>query len=392
MLAVFDASSEFVRAVEGSTVVALRQEQLAEPGAREARNGADALVDSAERLAELSQHAFWTTLAVEEGRPIRGLICVAAPTAGDLTLSAEVAVSVPTLVQMLTAAGGTPLGVHCDASGRLVIWGFLGTARERGLRLRLVGPGHLVLTDGIDVLAVAQHGEVLTPRAGNASSVIEILGHVLDAPVGAPTPKDRAAVLLNLATVMRGRGHGGTILVGSIDDARWLDDLNIGYPFDPAASGRLAEALAESIAASPGRIVPDQPLGPTDWKARYKGRLLTDAISAVGRLTAIDGALVLDETLTVLGFGAKMQPNSSGDFTVTTYDFGSGATAGNRPHTSLGGMRHQSAARFAHVHHDCAVIVASQDDRVSLFAWGANEGEVVAVMGLEHALWDYEPG
>jgi hypothetical protein len=44
----------------------------------------------------------------------------------------------------------------------------------------------------------------------------------------------------------------------------------------------------------------------------------------------------------------------------------------------LGGMRHLSAAQFAHDQHDSLALVASQDGRFTLFAWSPREERVGA--------------
>jgi hypothetical protein len=53
----------------------------------------------------------------------------------------------------------------------------------------------------------------------------------------------------------------------------------------------------------------------------------------------------------------------------------------------LGGMRHQSAARFVTAEPECVVLVVSQDGVVSLFSWLDAEHAVVVARELELLLW-----
>jgi hypothetical protein len=87
------------------------------------------------------------------------------------------------------------------------------------------------------------------------------------------------------------------------------------------------------------------------------------------------------------GFGAKLQAKSD-EFQVLVLDALSGETA-TVPYAQLGGMRHQSAACFVHQNRDAMVFVASQDGRLTLFAWVADPGQVAAVRSLEHFVWEY---
>jgi hypothetical protein len=44
----------------------------------------------------------------------------------------------------------------------------------------------------------------------------------------------------------------------------------------------------------------------------------------------------------------------------------------------IGGTRHLSAAQFVHDQHDAIALVASQDDRFTVFAWSDTHGMVHA--------------
>jgi DNA integrity scanning protein DisA with diadenylate cyclase activity len=106
-------------------------------------------------------------------------------------------------------------------------------------------------------------------------------------------------------------------------------------------------------------------------------------IRHTGQLTGIDGALVVREDLTIIGFGAKLRFGVQ-DLRARRYDLFSNQDRDAVPISELGGMRHQSAARYVAEHHDCSAVVVSQDGSVTLFAWETPQDAVVAVHGLEH--------
>jgi hypothetical protein len=100
----------------------------------------------------------------------------------------------------------------------------------------------------------------------------------------------------------------------------------------------------------------------------------------------MDGAAVVTHELALLGFGAKIitdvvPPKILGIRPVV------GDALEQRSLESLGGMRHQSAARFVTAQRDCIALVVSQDGMVSLFSWLEDERAVLVARELELLLW-----
>jgi hypothetical protein len=117
--------------------------------------------------------------------------------------------------------------------------------------------------------------------------------------------------------------------------------------------------------------------------AYHRARSLSDRI---GDVTAMDGAAVVTHELALLGFGAKIitdvvPPKILGIRPVV------GDALEQRSLESLGGMRHQSAARFVTAQRDCIALVVSQDGMVSLFSWLEDERAVLVARELELLLW-----
>jgi hypothetical protein len=109
------------------------------------------------------------------------------------------------------------------------------------------------------------------------------------------------------------------------------------------------------------------------------------AIGAIASLAKVDGAVVMTRDMRLLGFGAKIEFNSGTDVPVCKFK----PTPGVQevvplPLENLGGMRHQSAARFIMQNKDAVAIVVSQDRHVSLMNW---EDELKSVCVVRNAEW-----
>jgi hypothetical protein len=114
-----------------------------------------------------------------------------------------------------------------------------------------------------------------------------------------------------------------------------------------------------------------------DWVDR-------NAIDAIARMAAIDGAVVLTSEARVIGFSAKISVKEPPPF-VSWIGPGSERQKVNSCELeTLGGMRHQSAARFVGANHNCAAIVVSEDGPMSFMSWHA-EWECVLV--VKNADW-----
>ena len=87
-------------------------------------------------------------------------------------------------------------------------------------------------------------------------------------------------------------------------------------------------------------------------------------LESVGNLAAVDGAVLIDSELQVLGFGCFIDlPDSERDVACLVGSTG----VEKRPSKSLGGGRHRSAIEFCCRFAPAAAIVVSEDGRISLF-------------------------
>jgi hypothetical protein len=100
--------------------------------------------------------------------------------------------------------------------------------------------------------------------------------------------------------------------------------------------------------------------------------------------TAIDGFTVITPDLHMLGFGAKLiglgDPERISETNALT-----GATR-SVDLKQLGGMRHQSAARYIYAHPECVLFVSSMDGRLTAFAFDRDHDQLVVTIALQYFL------
>ncbi len=154
-----------------------------------------------------------------------------------------------------------------------------------------------------------------------------------------------ATAIIQLAVAMRNHGRGGSLLFVPAGTDSWRSSL----------MQRMQYAVSPPFPAAA-------------------------AIEAIGGLTAVDGAVVLNNRYEVLAFGAKILRRKGapvGEQVVLTEPI-QGATASIVHLGQLGGMCHFSASQFVHDQHDALAMVASQDGRFTVFEWSDCEHTVHA--------------
>ena len=74
---------------------------------------------------------------------------------------------------------------------------------------------------------------------------------------------------------------------------------------------------------------------------------------------------------------------------MTVLDAVTGELRREVPLAALGGMRHQSAARFIYANRETDAFVVSQDGRLCMISWSERTESLAVVRNLEHFLWQY---
>jgi hypothetical protein len=361
-------------------------------------NVADELCGSEEQLAELVNLCFWSSIAVEEGRPVTGSICICSPDEAPLARAFQVPepVSVQILVALLSASPESPLAVHAGGRGP-VIWGVLDAVPISRLRIRLAAAGTVVASSGRKVMAILQGGTVHVPKNPGDWDWMMIVAAALNRAYSLRDRMKLAARFLRVVATMYRHGHGGALVIAPVSTSSWKKDVTFSFSFDGSSARALrdrllkweeAEQLYHDLEASQNGATPHEQLALLSQAANAHRELVNVTHHSIGDLSAIDGALVIDEDLTVLGFGANLQAES-GQFIVKKVDALSGSTE-RVSYSKLGGTRHQSAAQFVHENPEALVFVASQDGRLTLMTWVADSGEVAAIQNLEHFIWEYQ--
>jgi hypothetical protein len=262
------------------------------------------------------------------------------------------------------------------------------------LKIQVPEVGTLVVSEDTNVIAVFQRGDLLLPRPINQLDWALLLARALGE---APFPERLllAARLQEVAFAMHSQGHGGALVIAPpFEQETNPPDVAIKYRFDSKGSNCVRDAVDELMTAQQRleEIRTRPPAGGApplislfESSVNAHGQLLKKLLRSVGQLSRIDGAVVMDTDLRVHGFGAKLSGNQE-SFDVAAIDAITGLVS-EVPISSLGGMRHQSAARYVHRNTESMVVVASQDRRLTLFAWIIDRRQVAAVRGLEHYAW-----
>jgi DisA bacterial checkpoint controller nucleotide-binding len=353
--------------------------------------------ENPDALRAMVETLFWASLQRDEGRPIRGTValCSASEAPRSRSLAEPVALTSQALSTLFTASPATPLGISSGASGT-AIWGFVDDVLLHTLLLRVADTGTLVAFDWNGTIAVFERGEVYLPKRASPFD----WDHLVSGALGDIRPSNERLTLANrlrqVVEAVHSHGHGGAVVVLP-PRSEAVRDIDIAYKLE--GTGRdairmVVDELAE--VQSKRRDLGDFPSGQDvdpmmlslwDGSVKAHQELLRRALTRVGQLSSIDGALIIDEDLRVLGFGAKLHAPQISGAVVAVWDALS-VTCNDGALESLGGTRHQSAAHFVAAHLDSMVFVSSQDGRLSLFAGLLKEQRVVVLRRLEHFLWN----
>jgi hypothetical protein len=187
-------------------------------------------------------------------------------------------------------------------------------------------------------------------------------------------------MLRRVIQLVRGARHGGMILV--IDPAmpRGLEGLRLKYRFGQDEPSHRYRTLLFRILDAVAGATSKRSVGWSDFAANRSAKLerleqsVFELSRLIGNLTAVDGAVVLDKRLGLLGFGAEV----SAELPSPARVWRARDTEGRElePYDSENvGTRHRAAFRFVNDHPQGVAIVVSHDGGVSFVA--NREQEVV---------------
>lgn len=304
-------------------------------------------------VRQLAIEAYNASLLSEEGRAVRFQICLLQkdnlPGRARVEFLKDEPLTAETLRRLAPAVPRSPYGfLACDVDGdiRLLGWTRLEKRRfrasgeliaprvEGGLWLRVAGPGLLEVW--------SSHFRPDTRLLRLASGRIQVSDMDLAAALRsldllrAPT-----SFLLSIVPQALSSAHGLTMAIVPCE----------GDPLAHATGGRACDAPA--LGTDVNALLRSAP----DARDFNLQRVL-DTVRCISRATAIDGAVILDDTLRLLAFGVEL---CAPDAEVTLLS----SSGQPLPTTAMRrGMRHLSAIRYCAHTPGSKVIVASQDGEI----------------------------
>jgi hypothetical protein len=177
---------------------------------------------------------------------------------------------------------------------------------------------------------------------------------------------DTLNVLLQLSVSMRAHKRGGTLLYVPSGSDTWRESLRqpLHHSIDPAFSG-LSDRMQENVSETNFTV----------WR-----NAISKEVEIISGLTAIDGAIVMNDKYELLAFGEKIRRRTDGDpleqVFMTEPVLGGQAQVVDQAQN--GGTRHLSAAQFVFDQRDAMALVASQDGKFTVFTWSECENMVQA--------------
>ena len=207
-------------------------------------------------------------------------------------------------------------------------------------------------------------------------------------------PKARS--ICSVASFMLAHGHGGCLLVVPERRAVNRDILHIKatHSINEASGSFLREKLASVLSVESERY--EKPIKANEvWSEENRRKqLLNDwqeSIEFIGRLTAVDGAVILASDLSLIGFGATIKPDAHDLEHTKIYFYNSLLNPHERKEINishLGGTRHKTAVAFVKKQEAAFAFVSSQDGMLSFVCKDPNEEGVSFLTNLDFVLRD----
>ena len=367
------------------------------------------LLVSVEELTTLINVAFWASFKKDEGRAVTIAVQYAPPDKVErpFLLQHPVPYTDEHLIRLSPVLPGATVacGVWKDATDQLVIWGWhtsgFTTEDCHPLRISSRDPGTLKIAFGRLNIIVT----------GTRILFIDNDFLAVHLPASLSGQTQVGWEVEQILTAMAAHGAGGTLIIVPDHDA-WRGSIKepilyaASTPFDTVSVQReqldvLAEhpygvqqeyakffrrrgplALGDPVREEALHTIHDHFLAGQRHDV-HDG--LVRSLAFIGQLTAVDGAVIVNDAVQVLAFGAKIKPRharKSPEMLVV-----SEPTAGSVPEevslAEFGGTRHQSAAQFVFDQRQGVAFVASQDGIMTMLTWHEGAGRVAAVRHIE---------
>jgi hypothetical protein len=347
------------------------------------RAGEDGLapLPDAQSIAAIIDATFWASFRPEEGRFPKISLAYLPPDAAGQPLMFERPLPLAASVLRKLAPAVERPEIHLGVwtfDNELRVWGATRTIPSFCFVLEDVEPGLLVVKhrrlDGFGKYAnvavlIGETVKIIDEQGTSLPDCPALLKSLLAFTAAATNgPHHSLNVLVQLAASMRAHGRGGSLLVVPTGDERWRESITqpILYSVAPSFSS-LHELVRNEVDVNHE----DR----RQWESAMRR-----AVDTIGGLTAVDGALVINDQYEVLAFGAKIRRHDQSfpvDKWVITEPIVGNVGIVVQP-TEHGGTRHLSAAQFVYDQRNTLALVASQDGRFTVFAWSPCEEMVHA--------------
>ncbi|MBB01780.1 MAG: putative sensor domain DACNV-containing protein [Rubinisphaera brasiliensis] len=374
------------------------------------------------QLVDLLDTAYQASLLREEGEPVRCRLLVGSPeeieqaaangSQGMFVLRfTEPLEFTPHEVRKLAAAAGfyrSMLGVQLDPHRQAHIWGIVGTGtrwvnRVEGGRffgaplppklvVQALGPGHLIVACGYDRVLETAAGHLLTEGFdpfhsqwlhNKFESVRSALISEIDRQSQTTIPiqvcdsfvkRMAQSVVRRMLSLIRTRGHGGMLvyLPKEALDSEIIDNwFRFRVTFNQDDSTMRFRNLMCKLIRRVREIGVEQGLEKIEWE--HYQQMQDSQLSSLDEafielahfmadLMSVDGALVLDHSFRVIGFGGEILGTSHVTHIHRALDLEAYQTV--REPAASSGTRHRSAYRLASGQKDALVVVISQDGAI----------------------------
>lgn len=319
--------------------------------------------------------AFWASLRTEEGRSPKISIAFLSPEQSEnpLLFGNKLRLSPKNLTKLAPGieGAGIHLGVWYDDHG-MFIWGttlnvpnfcFVLDVSEPALLVikhrRLYGFGkftNVAILKGDEIKIINENSAYLPDSP-------LILNYLLGIDTYAPEV-ETINVMIQLAVGMRHHKRGGIILIVPKSSNEWKKSIihPIQYHLKPAFTNL-------------SRLINEYDHGGNEllWESKVKRE-----IDSIAGLSAIDGAVILNDQYELIAFGAKITRLSS-EHQIEKLAFIEPVIGGEVKEvfaSEIGGTRHLSAAQFVYDQKQAKAMVASQDGHFTVFTWSPERNMV----------------
>jgi len=355
-------------------------------------------IPTREQLAQIIDVAYWASFATEEGNSVTASLILKPVkiTPDTFRFDIPLELTAKTLVKLGPALENpkSDIGIWPDDIGTLKIWGFTSTPYE------LIKPDFWVQVLGPGRILIVYSGRSIAAVTGNVAVFLDhkiVMQSMMSKIADQAVPGDiqiinllRYNAILKIAQQMRAHGRGGTILIVP-ENQNWAQSIKAPIRYTGGANFLNIESRQLSFQKDEHdsfdqitKMIDEMNLPhQQDWMDSWQK--IQQQCNRIARLTAVDGALVMNFDRYVYCFGAKIRAlninaTSTGMLMLNPFE---SESAIEGKFTALRGTRHQSAAQFAYDQPGSIAIAASIDGNVTFYTRDSQKDSLIALQQAE---------